>query len=204
MVSDEELVEGVSRGDSKSFEELIERYSRKAYGLAFRLVGNAEDAEEALQDVFTQVHRKAGEFQGKSQFSSWLYRVTVNSCLMKLRKRKQEKAQPLEDVLPSYRNTMSLRQDEREEGDRATLIFELKSALEEAIQTLPDEYKPVFILRDVDGLSSAEVGTLLGISIPAVKSRLHRSRMILREKLLPIYEEIVDGARVELKATGTE
>lgn len=204
MVSDEELVAGISRGDSKSFEELIERYSRKAYGLAFRLVGNAEDAEEALQDVFTQVHRKAGEFQGKSQFSSWLYRVTVNSCLMKLRKRKQEKAQPLEDVLPSYRNTMSLRQDEREEGDRATFIFELKTALEEAIQTLPEEYKPVFILRDVDGLSSSEVGTLLGISIPAVKSRLHRSRMILREKLLPIYEEIADGARPELKATGTE
>ena len=123
---------------------------------------------------------------------------------MKLRKRRQEKAQPLEDILPSYRNTMSLRQDEREEGDRATLIFELKTALEEAIQMLPEEYKPVFILRDVDGLSSQEVGSLLGISIPAVKSRLHRSRMILREKLLPIYQEITEGAPTELKATGTE
>jgi len=202
-LSDAELVEQIADGSSAALEELIHRYSHKAFNLAFRLVGNKDDAEETLQDVFTQVFRKAKDFQGKSQVSSWLYRVTVNAGLMKIRKRKQERSQLIEDVLPSYNNSIALRADHKREGDTATFIIELKTELAKAIELLPEDYKPVFILRDVDGLSSEEVGSLLGISIPAVKSRLHRSRMLLRKSLLPLYKDVVSNEKV-LKSTGTD
>lgn len=186
MKSDSELVRELPK--QEAFEELVERYSRKAYSLAFRLLGNQEDAEEALQDVFTQVFRKAQNFEGKSQFSSWLYRVTVNACLMKIRKRKEEKTLDEE----SHPITTG--------AYEATLVYQLRTALSEAIKKLPDDYRPVFVMRDIDGMSSSEVGSMLGISVPAVKSRLHRSRAILRESLLPIYRDIVD----DLRPTGTE
>jgi RNA polymerase sigma-70 factor (ECF subfamily) len=186
MKSDSELIRELPNQDA--FEELVERYSRKAYCLAFRLLGNQEDAEEALQDVFTQVFRKAKNFEGKSQFSSWLYRVTVNACLMKIRKRREENWLDEE----SHPVTSG--------GYEATLVVQLRSALSDAIRKLPDDYRPVFVMRDIDGMSSSEVGSMLGISIPAVKSRLHRSRAILRESLLPIYRDIVE----DLRPTGTD
>jgi RNA polymerase sigma-70 factor (ECF subfamily) len=195
--SDLELIEDFRKGDQSSFEELITRYSNKVHSLASRLTRNAEDAEEVLQDVFVTVYRKLSKFEGKSTFSSWLYRVTVNASFMKLRRRKHDNNISVEEVLPQILNGALARQASAMggEGDKVTAQHQLSEALEDAISRLPDEYRPVFILRDVDGLSSREVGKILNISVPAVKSRLHRSRMMLRRKLSKCYQEFVEPHR---------
>lgn len=192
--TDPELVAGCKNGEEGSFEEIISRYSQKAYHLAYRLTRNEDDAEEVLQDVFITVFRKIKGFEGKSTFSSWLYRVTVNSALMKLRKRRQDQSVLLEDTLPEFENSLFVRSHAGTEGEHNTMRKEVLDVLTAAIEELPSEYRPVFILRDVDGLSSREVGRALNISIPAVKSRLHRSRLLLRKRLMPFYREYKTAA----------
>lgn len=191
--SDAQLVKELRKGNQKAYEELISRYSEKAYHLASRMCRNQEDAEEVLQDVFVTVYRKIDGFQGKSSFSSWLYRITVNSALMKLRKRRQDRSIAMEDAIPDEEHSLVLKSDEGKGADKTTLRKQISTALERAIQELPDDYRPVFILRDVDGLTSKEVGKILGLSIPAVKSRLHRSRIMLRQHLEDFYLEFSAG-----------
>lgn len=188
--TDLQLIEDFRGGNQQAFEELLGRYSNKAFGLASRLTRNLEDAEEVLQDVFVTVYRKIDGFEGKSSFSSWLYRVTVNSALMKLRKKKQDQSTPIEDLLTREQNSApSPLAMESAALDTLAMRKELLHALSDAVSRLPDDYRPVFILRDVDGLSSRQVGKMLNLSIPAVKSRLHRSRLILRRRLLALYRE---------------
>ncbi len=187
--NDQELIQEFKKGNKDSFEELVSRYSNKAFSLATRLTRNQQDAEEVLQDVFVTVYRKIAGFEGKSSFSSWLYRVTVNAALMKLRKRRQDHSMSIEDILPQLRDSVAFKSPDHLDVDTVALKHQLTTALEDAIQTLPDEYRPVFILRDVDGLTSKEVSKILSISVPAVKSRLHRSRMMLRRKLLRVFRE---------------
>lgn len=189
QLSDRELVSRFQRGCLASYEELIKRYSARAYSLAARLTKNQQDAEEVLQDVFVTVYRKLAGFEGKSSFSSWLYRVTVNASFMKLRKRKQEQSVSLEDVLPQVIEGAMARSTTELEGDRHTSRNEVTLILEDAISKLPDDYRPVFILRDVDGLTSREVSKILDLTIPAVKSRLHRSRLMLKKRLTRFYSE---------------
>jgi len=198
--SDLDLIKEFKKGNQASFEELIGRYSTKAFNLATRLTKNQEDAEEVLQDVFVTVFRKIGGFEGKSSFSSWLYRVTVNASFMKLRKKRQDKSQFLEDLLPQVQNGLHLKTSEVLEGDKHALRVQVSHALEEAIHKLPEEYRPVFVLRDVDGLTSGEVSKILNISVPAVKSRLHRSRMMLRKRLQRFYGEYRGGSPGEKTA----
>lgn len=181
--SDLELIVEFQKGDQRSFEELISRYSTKVHSLASRLTRNAEDAEEVLQDVFVTVHRKIAGFEGKSSFSSWLYRVTVNAAFMKLRKRKQDQTVPLEELVQQAHVVSALKSPESSFVDSQSIRNEMLEALEAAIRKLPDDYRPVFILRDVDGLTSREVSKILDLTVPAVKSRLHRSRLMLRRRL---------------------
>lgn len=188
--SDMDLIERFSKGCEKSFEELIKRYETKVHNLAMRLTRNPEDAEEVLQDVFITVYRKVSGFEGKSQFSSWLYRITVNASFMKLRKNKQEQAISIEDVGQQvYNKPVESGRGFGAQSDNIAITNEIGEALEGAIAKLPEEYRAVFILRDIDGLSNKEVGEILDLTIPAVKSRLHRSRLMLRKKLQNFYSE---------------
>lgn len=189
-VSDAALVREFKAGSTPAFEELVSRYQAKAYNLAMRFVRSQQDAEEVLQDVFTTLYRKADSFQGKSAFSSWLYRIVVNCAYMKIRKRKQEQAVAVED-LTTLPHTPS-NSEYRERSDFAAMNGELRESLERAISELPEQYRAVFVLRDVDGLSNQEVGEILELSLPAVKSRLHRSRIMLREVLKDTYEDFYD------------
>jgi RNA polymerase sigma-70 factor (ECF subfamily) len=191
--SDLELIEDFRKGDQSSFEELLSRYSSKVFSLASRLTRNTEDAEEVLQDVFVTVHRKIGSFEGKSSFSSWLYRVTVNAAFMKLRKRRQDLSVPLEDIIQQPQSVAALKSPETTFVDAQSIRHQMLEALEIAIRKLPDDYRPVFILRDVDGLTSREVSKILDLTVPAVKSRLHRSRLMLRRRLT----RFIDEQRVE-------
>lgn len=188
-VSDISLVREFKKGSLAAFEELVSRYETKVFNLSMRFTRNREDAEEILQDVFATIYRKISSFQGKSAFSSWLYRIVVNSAYMKLRKRKQEQSVHLEDlpVVPQVESP----HDYRDRSDFAAMNQQLRTTLQGAIDRLPEQYRAVFVLRDVDGLSNEEVGRMLRLSVPAVKSRLHRSRLMLRKKLQRCYEEVV-------------
>lgn len=186
---DTELVAEFRNGNTDAYAEIINRYTQKVHNLALRITRNAEDAEEVLQDVFVTVYRKIDKFEGKSAFSSWLYRITANTAFMKLRKRKQTPAVSLEEVAqPIKENYVGDRSDTSD----TTLMcskHELRDEIERAVARLPEEYRIIFVLRDIDGLSNQEVGEILHLSVPAVKSRLHRSRLMLRRKLQKFYDD---------------
>lgn len=188
--SDLDLVTLFLKGDHLSFEELINRYSTKVYNLAFRFTKNREDAEEVLQDVFTTVFRKVEKFQGKSAFSSWIYRVTVNSCFMKLRKRRRSRTVFIEDVNPAIKDAWASEESTTENAIDVTYRNQIKEILERNIKALPDEYRGVFVLRDIDGFTNVEVGKILGLTTPAVKSRLHRARALLKRKLKAYFGQV--------------
>lgn len=182
-ISDQDLVTGIQQEDPEAFEEFVNRYSARLFTLANRVTKNREDAEDVLQEVFVSVMRKIEAFRGQSTFSSWIYRVTVNCALMKLRKRRQDKSLPMEEMLSQVLSVPNRVNTFNSEGEAFRRRSELRHALTEAINALPRDYRPVFILRDVDGFSSVEVSEILGISVPAVKSRLHRSRLALQRQL---------------------
>ncbi|MBX7139008.1 MAG: sigma-70 family RNA polymerase sigma factor [Oligoflexia bacterium] len=201
--TDFQLIEEFRLGQLSSFEELIGRYSEKAFNLAIRITRNQEDAEEVLQDVFVTVFRKSAGFEGKSSFSSWLYRVTMNAALMKLRRNKHTTATiNIDDVLPQINLKLVERSSEAVDLDKIALRAQVVTVLEQAINKLPEDYRPVFLLRDVDGLTSREVSKMLGLSVPAVKSRLHRSRLMLRRKLARFFREYKGIGDEPLKRAG--
>jgi RNA polymerase sigma-70 factor, ECF subfamily len=191
ILSDIALINRFREGCELSFEELVRRYETKVYNLAMRLTRNSEDAEEVLQDVFVTIYRKIDGFEGKAKFSSWMYRITVNAAFMKLRKRRQDQTVALEEMLPNLQtqNSFIAHNGFTAPGDCQAINSEIRIALESSIAKLPDEYRAVFVLRDIDGLSNKEAGDILGLSIPAVKSRLHRSRLMLRKRLRRFYED---------------
>ncbi|MBI1747531.1 MAG: sigma-70 family RNA polymerase sigma factor [Acidobacteria bacterium] len=191
-VSDATLVEKVKLGDYRAFEELVTRYQRRAYGLAYRLTSNATDAEDVLQEVFLQVYQKIGDFRGESAFSSWLYKITLNAGYMKLRKRQRRREESIEDALPDFGEDGSFTAMVSPlplSPENAVLRAEAKRVTEEAIDKLGEDYKTVLILRDIEGFSASEVSIMLGLSIPATKSRLHRARLFLRQKLENYFKE---------------
>ena len=188
--ADLNLVEKFIEGSEESFEELIKRYSTKVYNLAFRLTKNAEDAEEVLQDVFSTVFRKVHRFEGKSAFSSWIYRVTMNAAFMKLRKRRRQRSIYIDDLHESVRERWVCKKSEENSGVEVTYRNQLREALEKSVLRLPQEYRGVFVLRDINGLTNKEVGKILGLSLPAVKSRLHRARHMLKRRLKAYFNEL--------------
>jgi len=191
-LTDRSLIQLVKKGCLDSFEELVKRYESKVYNLAFGFTRDHQDAEEVLQDVFLTLHRKVKTFQGKSAFSSWLYRITVNAAFMKLRKRKQNHSVPVEEITSAMEVDWIEREDiKTKSGDLHAIQHELHNTLFSAINRLPNEYRAVYMLRDVDGLSNKEVSEILNLSIPAVKSRLHRSRLMLRKKLQRYYDDYI-------------
>lgn len=189
QTNDKELIAQFKKGSVSAYEELIARYETKVFNLSMRLTRNQEDAEEVLQDVFTTIFRKIDSFQGKSAFSSWVYRVTSNAAFMLLRKKRQKPTLALEDLTPASRQHYLEDSHFEHTGDNMSVTRELKKVIEGAVHCLPEQYREIFILRDVDGLSNKEVGKTLKLSIPAVKSRLHRSREMLKKQLTPYWNE---------------
>ncbi len=182
------LVERLQAGDATALEGLMERYSSRLYRLAFGITRNARDAEEVLQDVFLTVFRKIGSFERRAKLGTWLYRVATNTALNKRRGLAATVEVALDDLLPTYLD------DGHRAGDRSFLLTdwsetpeeellagEGRAALDRALAMLPDGYRAVLVLRDVDGLSTEEAADALGESVSSVKSRLHRARMALRE-----------------------
>jgi RNA polymerase sigma-70 factor (ECF subfamily) len=204
-LSDQVLVEKIQAGDYQAFEFLVTRYESKVYRLAVRMLRNPQDAEDALQETFLQVFRGLAGFEGRSKFSTWLFRLATNVCLMRIRHRETEpsKLLPLEDYLPKLEEGDSPQMmDWADRPEDALLSKESREKMMEALDKLPAEYRAVFILRDIEGFSNAETGESLGISVAAVKSRLHRARLALRGMLSGYFEkeQISRGLEPSLEA----
>jgi RNA polymerase sigma-70 factor (ECF subfamily) len=181
---DSPLIERVKAGDHAAFTELVHRYEGKVYQLALRLTGNEMDAMDVIQDVFLSVYQKIHTFRGAAAFSSWLYRITANAAFAKLNQRRRAAAVSIDDVLPAVEEQSSdIHSEWSQKPDAVLSNKEARDALEKEIQNLPDDFRTVVILRDVQNMSNQDVAEILHLSVPAVKSRLHRARLILRKRL---------------------
>ncbi len=187
-----ELLAAAQRGDQRAFTTLVNRYEDLVYRYAFKLCRDQEAAEEVFQDTFVNVFRKLHQFDRRSKFSTWLYRVVTNNCLMKMRRSKLARASVSIDAPEGFTNNPPHDEDGhvrqtipswRETPLDGVLKRETRMHLDEAIAKLPPDYRSVFVLRDVEERSAAETSKILGLSVPAVKSRLHRARAFLREEL---------------------
>jgi RNA polymerase sigma-70 factor (ECF subfamily) len=185
--SDSALVAGLKAGDDSAFEEVLRRYETKVYSLVRSLTRNDSDAQDALQDAFLSVFRKIRTFREASSLSTWIYRIAVNAALMKLRGRKRDRnSVSIDEFLPQFDASGHRLLPETSAPARADDLLERKELAEflrEAIRSLPPDHRTVFVLRDQEGLSTEEVAGVLGLSVPAVKSRLHRARLYLRERV---------------------
>ncbi len=183
---DSKLLERLKAGDEEAFAAIVDRYSAQTYRIARTITGNRQDAEEVVQDTFMTVFRKIGSFEGRSAFPTWLYRITVNTAMMKVRRGKERAEEDLERWLPVFDAAgqhLEFVEDWSANPEKLLLQQERRDAVRQALPTLPAEYRAVVALRDLQGLSGEEVAEILGLSLPAVKSRLHRARLALRGKL---------------------
>ena len=185
-----DLIERLHRADPDAIEALMERFAAKAYRLAHGITKNPADAEEVVQDVFAAIVQKIASFQGRSALWTWIYRVTTNAALNKRRGKRREVEVPLEPDLPTFKadghrdgDRAFLLADWSERPDEVLLSKEGRAMVNDALARLPDDYRAVVVLRDVEELSNEEAADILGESVGSVKSRLHRARMALREQL---------------------
>ena len=193
VVSDEDLVARARTKDFTAFEELVDRYEDKIFRLAFRFVRNETEAKEIVQDTFLLVWRKLNTFKGDSQFGSWLYRVATNTALMRLRAQRRHPEISTEelpiDYLDNYGQLPAAGENWAKRPDDELQSDELRRRIQKAVDELPEIYRTVFIIRDVEGLSTEETAEVLEISIPTVKTRLHRARLALRETITRYFDQ---------------
>jgi RNA polymerase sigma-70 factor (ECF subfamily) len=184
------LIDQLRGGDTVALEGLMEQFAPRAHRLAFGITRNEADAEEVVQDVFLSLFRNIDGFEGRAALGTWIYRITVNAALIKRRGKRVELEVLLEDHLPTFR------EDGHREGDRSLLLAdwsetpeeellsnESRRAVRRMIAGLPDHYRVVLLLRDLEELSNEETAEILNDSVASVKSRLHRARMALRERV---------------------
>ena len=183
------LVAKAREGDTTAFNDLVTHYERKIFRLAKHITQNDEDAEDVLQETFLKAYEHLKDFQGQSKFYTWIVRIAVNESLMKLRKRKSDRTVPLDEPVDTGEDTVVREIAVWEENpEQQYSREELGQILDEAVDTLRPAFRTVFVLRDIEELSTEETAESLGISVPAVKSRLLRARLQLREKLTRFFK----------------
>jgi len=190
MEEDFELLTKFKKGDQHAFELLVRKYKMTVFNTIYSIIGNAQEADDIAQEVFLKVYTKAGGFKGKSSFSTWLYRITVNRCVDELRKRNskiisyetefnEEEKLKLKDVLASKEkdSTQELRQKE------------LQDIIQKAMNSLPEKYRVILTLKEIEGFSYNEISQIMKISLGKVKIWLFRARQKLKEKLAFLYPQ---------------
>ena len=189
------LVERAKSGETAAFTELVRRYDKKIFRMAKQITQSDEDAEDVLQEALFKAYQHLKDFQGNSRFYTWLVRIAVNEALMKLRKRKSDKTVSLDEEIDTGEETVT-REIAVWDGNPEQRYSqeEMRVILDDAIQSLKPSFRTVFVLRDVEELSTEETADTLGLSIPAVKSRLLRARLELREKLTRMFKKKGDDA----------
>jgi RNA polymerase sigma-70 factor (ECF subfamily) len=189
------LVAQAKDGDTRAFGDLVRRYEGKIFRLANHITQNREDAEDVLQETFMKAYEHLEQFKGDSKFYTWIVRIAVYEALMKLRRRKSDKSVSLDEQIDTGEDTVvreiaAWGEDPEERFSRE----ELGEILDGAVQSLEPPYRSVFVLRDIEELSTEETAEALGLSVPAVKSRLLRARLQLREKLTRLFKRKGDDA----------
>ena len=183
------LVQAAKKGDLEAFSELVKRYDRNVFRIAQHITHNEEDAQDVVQDAFLKAYQNLEQFQGTSKFYTWLVRIAVNEALMKLRRRRTDKTVSIDEDVETEEGSMPREvADWSPNPEQLYGQSELSDILKKTIQGLPPGFRTVFVLRDVEGLSTEETAEMLNLSIPAVKSRLLRARLQLRDRLAKYFK----------------
>ncbi len=189
------LVAAAKGGDSNAFSELVQHYDRRVFRMAKQITQNDDDAEDVLQETFMKAYTHLDDFQGNSKFYTWVVRIAVNEALMKLRKRRSDRTVPLDDPIDTGEDEVIREIAVWDKNPEDTYSREeLATILDDAVQSLKPAYRTVFILRDIEEMSIEETAEALDLSISAVKSRLLRARLQLREKLTRLFKNKGDDA----------
>lgn len=195
---DRQLLARAQEGDVSAFEALVDAHRDKVYGLALRMTRSEADAAEITQDTFLSAYQHLKDFRGDAAFGSWVHRIAANHALMRLRHRRVAQAAEQELQGPEFTERGSLAEypvnDWSRDAEEKALDAELGVAIQQATDRLPEGYREVFLLKDVDGLSYEQISEVTGDSIPAIKSRLHRARLALREAIDAFYNRDSRGA----------
>ena len=173
------LIDRASGGDPEAFNRLMEQHERRMYAVALRMCANREDAQDCLQEAMLRVYRAIGGFKGESSFSTWVYRITMNTCLDELRRRKNKQSTSLDDLLDEGWAPA----DDRSSPERQAVRAETARTLHQTIRELPEDMRAAVVLRDIQGYSYEEIAQILDINVGTIKSRISRGREKLREKL---------------------
>ena len=188
------LVQAAKKGDLEAFSNLVKRYDRNIFRIAQHITHNEDDAQDVVQEAFLKAYQNLDQFQGNSKFYTWLVRIAVNEALMKLRRRRSDRTVSLDEDVVTEEGTMPREvADWSPNPEQLYGQSELGDILKKTIQGLPPGFRTVFVLRDVEGLSTEETAEMLGLSIPAVKSRLLRARLQLRERLAKYFKSKKSG-----------
>ena len=179
MQGDELLLRRACKGDVQAFEELMQSHESRIYAIALRMMGNREDAQDCAQEAMVRIYRAMGSFKGQSALATWIYRITMNTCLDELRRRKARKVTSLDSLVYNGWSPTDTGDTPEEHG----LRVEKQNALNQAIQSLPDDMRAAIILRDVKGYSYDEIASILDANVGTIKSRISRGREKLREIL---------------------
>jgi RNA polymerase sigma-70 factor (ECF subfamily) len=184
LVDESELVSRAQAGEDEAFADLVSRYQSKIYRLAKNITQNNEDAEDVLQEAFLKAYSHLAGFQRNSRFYTWIVRIAVNEALMKLRKRRSDRTVPLDEPVDTGEEAVAREIAVWEDNPEQRYSHEeMQQILDDAVDELKPDFRTVFVLRDIEEMSTEETAEALGISVPAVKSRLLRARLALREKL---------------------
>ena len=181
--SDTELVARLQRGDDTAFEAVVRAHGGRLLAVARRFLGNEEDARDAVQDAFIRAYKAIHTFEARAQLYTWLHRILVNTALMKLRERRRRPTESIEDLLPAYATDGHQAVASRDWSDAVLERKETAAIVREAIALLPDQYREVLVLRDIEEKDTAEAAEILGTTSNVVKVRLHRARQALRTLL---------------------
>jgi RNA polymerase sigma-70 factor (ECF subfamily) len=181
---DYDLVRRAQEGDTRAFDELVVKYSKKLYGLVYNMTSNKEDTHDLLQDIFAKAYRSLRHFRGKSTFYTWIYSIAVNMSLNFLKKRKRRSGMSLDDVDTGIQNDPAfVDQGHRSNPRRQSNIHELQKKLNEALQALSEDHRAVVTMFDIQGMPHAEISKILGVSEGTVRSRLYYAHQQLQGHL---------------------
>jgi RNA polymerase sigma-70 factor (ECF subfamily) len=190
---DAALLDELRAGSAAAYERLVRENAPRVLGVARRLLRSDEDARDVVQDTFLSAFRHIGDFDGNARLASWLHKIAVNAALMKMRAKRRRPEESIEELLPKF---LADGNHEREPspwalgGEAAIASAEVRKAVRRAIDELPDLYRDIVLLRDIEDFSTEEAAHALGITIPAAKTRLHRARLALRERLDDLLREL--------------
>lgn len=183
-ISESEIIARATQGDRSAQAQIVSQHERMVYNLVLRLVSNQEDAENILQETFLKVLESLHTFKGSSSLSTWIYRIATNFALMHLRRKKKAFVSIDEYPLDEAKDVDAHFKQNNADPLKHAINAELREKLTQAIEILPPKFKTVFVLKDIEGLSLKEISSMLELSLPAVKSNLHRARVFLRNQLV--------------------